>query len=117
MSMSVGTEPARRAPAASGEDATLAWLDALAGGTCTPEAFLSAMQEQFEEDRDEGWEVLSLLDQYYRRGKIKAEVFHSIKSSLEGMLLNGEEGVSLTARPPASVNVTAPAAPSKSAPK
>src|SRR5271163_726155 len=111
MSMSVGTEPARRAPAASGEDATLAWLDALAGGTCTPEAFLSAMQEQFEEDRDEGWEVLSLLDQYYRRGKIKPELFHSLKSRLEGLVLNADGGMVVTPiRPRASTPVAEPAA-------
>jgi serine/threonine protein kinase len=66
------------------------WLDALAGGTCTPEAFLNAVHEQGPGDSDEGWEVLSLLDQYYRRGKIKAELFHTLKSQLEGSALNGD---------------------------
>jgi len=59
------------------------WLDALAGGICTPEAFLNAVARQAQGDSDESWEILSLLDQYYRRGKIKAELFHTVKSRLE----------------------------------
>jgi hypothetical protein len=115
MSIGAGTGPARwTPPAPGGDDDALAWLDALAAGSCTPEAFLEAMHEQFDEDRDEGWEVLSLLDQYYRRGKIRAEVFHSVKSSLEGFVINGEQGAAASARPRASVNVTAPTPPSKS---
>jgi serine/threonine protein kinase len=77
---------------------------------CTPEAFLSAMHDQFQEGRDEGWEVLSLLDQYYRRGKIKAEVFHTLKARLEGSALNGNEHVTASVRPHTSTTVTAPAA-------
>jgi serine/threonine protein kinase len=71
--------------------APLVWLDALAGGTCTAEAFLKAVHEQAQGSSDESWEVLSLLDQYYRRGKIKAELFHTLKSHLEGLALNGNE--------------------------
>jgi len=90
--MSVGTEPARwPQPRTGSEDATLAWLDALAGGICTPEAFLVAMSEQTQGKQDEGWEVLSLLDQYYRRGKIKGEVFHALKTRLEGAALNKDK--------------------------
>ena len=56
--MSAGTEPAHwPQPRAGSEDATLAWLDALAGGICTPEVFLGAMRDQLEGRRDEGWEV------------------------------------------------------------
>ena len=90
--MSVGTESTRwPQPRTGSEDATLAWLDALAGGICTPEAFLVAMSEQTQGKQDEGWEVLSLLDQYYRRGKIKGEVFHALKTRLEGAALNKDK--------------------------
>jgi serine/threonine protein kinase len=95
------------------------WLDALAGGMCTAEAFLSAMHDQFQEGRDEGWEVLSLLDQYYRRGKIKAELFHTLKSRLEGSALNGDEDAAASVRPHTSTTtVTAPTAtpPKKASP-
>ena len=78
-------------PRSGTEGAALVWLDALAGGICTPEAFLNAVHEQTQGDSDESWEILSLLDQYYRRGKIKAELFHTVKSRLEGSALSDEE--------------------------
>jgi serine/threonine protein kinase len=93
--------------------ATLVWLDALAGGLCTPEAFLDAMREHFRGDPDEGWEVLSLLDQYYRRGKIKPEIFQTVKSQLEGSALNADEEPA--AAKPAPVRPVAAAAPAQPA--
>jgi len=81
------------------------WLDALAGGICTPEAFLNAVHEQAQGDSDESWEILSLLDQYYRRGKIKAELFHTVKSRLEGSALSGDEEVTADTRPHALTTV------------
>src|ERR1700688_680706 len=102
--MSARTDPAGwPQPRTAIEDAAIAWLDALAGGICTPEAFLNAMQEQFLRDRDKGWGILSLLDQYYRRGKIKPELFQILKSRLESSALNSDENV------PASVRSHVPA--------
>src|SRR6266404_5338929 len=90
--MTARTESASSIQPRSGtEGAALVWLDALAGGLCTPEAFLNAVHEQAQADPDETWEVLSLLDQYYRRGKIKAELFHSLKSRLGGSALGDQE--------------------------
>src|ERR1700726_4302741 len=98
--MSAGTEPARWSePRAGSQGATLTWLDALSSGACTPEAFLSAMRDQFQGDSDEGWEVLSLLDQYYRRGKIKAELFQTLKTRLESSALMVDEDMAARARP------------------
>jgi serine/threonine protein kinase len=113
--MTALTEPASwPQPRTNSEGAATAWLDALAGGICTPEAFLSAMHDQFQEGRDEGWEVLSLLDQYYRRGKIKAQLFHTLKSRLEGSALNRDAdasaNVTASVRPHSSTTVTAPSA-------
>jgi hypothetical protein len=103
--MGAQTEPASwPQPRTAIEDAAVAWLDALAGGICTPEAFLRAMHEQFQVDGDKGWGILSLLDQYYRRGKLKAELFHAVKSRLEGSVLNSDENM------PASMRHHAPAA-------
>jgi serine/threonine protein kinase len=89
--------------------ATLVWLDALAGGLCTPDAFLTAMRDDFHRDPDESWEVLSLLDQYYRRGKIKPEIFHSVKSQLEGSALNVEKDPLEATPAPAPAAAPAPA--------
>src|ERR1700680_281411 len=97
--MSAGTEPARWSePRAGSQGATLTWLDALSSGACTPEAFLSAMRDQFQGDSEEGWEVLSLLDQYYRRGKIKAELFQTLKTRLESSALMVDEDAVARAR-------------------
>ncbi len=121
--MSAGSEPAHWPPRAGNEDedATLAWLDALANGICRPEVFLGAMRDQVQGHRDEAWKVLSLLDQYYRRGKIKSEVFHSLKSSLEDAALSGEQSSARTsemhAEPQAPPQPQAPPPPPQSAPQ
>lgn len=109
--MNARTEPASwPQPRTAIEDVAVAWLDALAGGICTPEAFLNAMQDQFQADRDKGWGILSLLDQYYRRGKIKAELFHALKSRLEGAALNSDQNVAASGRPHAATAAVAPSA-------
>ena len=112
--MSAGTEPARWSePRAGSQGATLAWLDALSSGACTPEAFLSAMRDQFQGDSEEGWEVLSLLDQYYRRGKIRAELFQTLKTRLESSALMIDEDMAARQRSsaPAQRKVTPVARP------
>jgi serine/threonine protein kinase len=63
------------------------WLDALSRGACDQAAFLRAVQKLTEKSPEAGWESLSLLDQYYRRGKIKPEVFRSLKTQLGSQLL------------------------------
>jgi eukaryotic-like serine/threonine-protein kinase len=64
------------------ESAIKSWLDALASGAFNEAAFLRSVQERFGSDTEGGWEVLSQLDQYYRRGRIKVEVFQAVKSAL-----------------------------------
>jgi len=78
----------------------LVWLDALASGLCPPNAFLRAMQEQFQGDREGHWEVLSLLDQYYRLGKINAEVFQTVKSQLQDSALGTPDAAAARAAAP-----------------
>jgi len=103
----VGWQP----PRMGGEHATREWLDALSNGSCDQNTFLHAMQQQLRSDPDGSWEVLSLLDQYYRRGKIKAEAFLAIKSRLEGVALGANEDTAAGTEPPASAVVTAPVTP------
>jgi len=108
--MSAGSGPAQW-PSAGGEGPTLAWLDALSSGHCTPEAFLGAMRQRFHENVDGNWEVLSLLDQYYRRGKIKPEIFQTLKARLEDSALGADTDAPAAVRSPPKINVTAPTAP------
>jgi eukaryotic-like serine/threonine-protein kinase len=69
-------------PEIADESAIKTWLDALAIGACDEAAFLLYMQKRFASDADGNWEVLSQLDQYYRRGRIKTEVFQAVKRAL-----------------------------------
>jgi serine/threonine protein kinase len=76
-------------PKIADESAIKTWLDALAIGACDEAAFLQYMKKRFASDADGNWEVLSQLDQYYRRGRIKTEVFHTIKKALAESALGG----------------------------
>jgi hypothetical protein len=63
------------------------WLDALSIGSCDEATFLRAVQDLIRKAPDTGWDLLSLLDQYYRRGKLSLELFRTLKSQLESQLL------------------------------
>ncbi|HXI47936.1 MAG TPA: serine/threonine-protein kinase, partial [Steroidobacteraceae bacterium] len=76
-------------PKIADESAIKTWLDALAIGACDEAAFLQYMQKRFASDADGNWEVLSQLDQYYRRGRINTEVFHTVKKALAESALGG----------------------------
>ena len=87
-----GTEPVIKPPLGSDDgQAIREWLDALSSGRCSAETFLDEMEERSASDRETSWEVLALLDQYYRRGKIPLPVFRQIKSQLEGSALGTNE--------------------------
>lgn len=80
--------PAGVQPSEMTDDGTIkSWLDALAGGSCDAPAFLRAMRTRFSADPDGTFEVLSQLDQYYRRGRIEIETFKKIKTALAEMVL------------------------------
>jgi hypothetical protein len=101
----VGSRP----PQTADEDAVRVQLDLLANGGCDQTAFLQSMQQRFQLAPDGTWEVLSQLDQYYRRGKIKPEMFQAIKTALAESALG--QGSNAAAR------VTAPAALGEARPK
>ena len=99
-----------RPPPTGGEGSTIAWLEALSTGRCTAQAFLAAVRERFRENVDGNWEVLSLLDQYYRRGRIKLDIFQTLKAHLEDSVLGGEVSAPAPGRAPTRITVTAPSA-------
>ena len=51
------------------------WLDALAAEECDRAVMLRGVADVIAANREEGWELLALVDQYYRRKKISAEDF------------------------------------------
>jgi len=113
--MSAGTEQARQPQTRTGsEGAALVWLDAMVGGICTPETFLQVMREQYPQGDEDSWEIFSLLDQYYRRGKIQPELFQSLKRRLENSAL-GPETPPPAVKPQPVPKVSAKAAPAAAA--
>jgi serine/threonine protein kinase len=84
--------PARvRQPDLADEGVVKSWLDALSSGSCDAPAFLRLVRDRFGPDPEGTWEVLSQLDQYYRRGRIEIETFKTIKKALaESALGRGE---------------------------
>ena len=71
------------------------WLDALCAGTCDQDSFLRAVTELSRRTPDACWEVLSLLDQYYRRGKIAFELFQKLESHLQSVAVSAETKTSV----------------------
>jgi serine/threonine protein kinase len=86
------------------------WLDALARGACDEEAFLRAVQMLTRRSPEAAWDSLALLDQYYRRGKIKPDVFKRVKSRLGSQLLGPALDVELSVPLRRKVAPSAPAA-------
>ena len=86
--MNPGMRPVGVQPSDTAEEGTIKWwLDALASGSCDAPAFLRAMHGRFSADPDGTFEVLSQLDQYYRRGRIEIETFKKVKTALAEMVL------------------------------
>ena len=104
-------------PEGADENAIKSWLDSLANGSCDAEAFVRAMQNRFAADPDGTWEVLSQLDQYYRRGRIQSETFKKIKTSLAESVLGRSFGspaadnAAVRAAPPPRDTAVAPEVP------
>jgi Protein kinase domain len=80
--MSASTEPGADSSRTAGENSLRKQLDALATGKIDNATFLRTTLQRFRINSDESWEVLSLLDQYHRLGKIKADTFREIKTKI-----------------------------------
>ncbi len=89
-----------------------AWLDALSTSACDEQEFLGAVEKLSQRSAEAGWDALSLLDQYYRLGKIPSEVFGRLKSSLSSQLVGaGTNSGELSVPLPQRAEVDAQSAP------
>lgn len=87
-------------------------LDALSTGACDQSVFLKEVNEVLRSEPDEGWELLSLIDQYYRRGKLHADLFRSLNAHLQASLMGtARSGAERSPTPPAGVRAAADPAP------
>ena len=84
-------------PAAVAADAE-ALLDALAANRLTPDGFVDRVLECEVDDPEVAWEVLALLDQYFRRKRIDKDTFVGLKARLQRHSL-GARGDARPTRP------------------
>ena len=66
-------------------------LDAFVRGECNPGTFLQEVLCLSETTPDFVWDVLSLTDQYYRRGKLSVEMFETVRYGVERHLLRAPD--------------------------
>jgi hypothetical protein len=62
-------------------------LDAFVSGECSPDAFVREISVLCDATPDSAWDVLSLIDQYYRRGKLSADLFRTVRYRIERHVL------------------------------
>jgi hypothetical protein len=62
-------------------------LDAFVTGECSPDAFVHELFALCDATPDSAWDVLSLIDQYYRRGKLSADLFRTVRYRIERHVL------------------------------
>jgi hypothetical protein len=58
-------------------------LDAFVNGECGPEALAQELAAFCGTTPDSTWDVLSLIDQYHRRGKLPVALFQTVKQDIE----------------------------------
>ena len=78
------------------------WLDALAAGECDRAILLRGVADLIGANPEEGWELLALVDQYYRRSKIGTEDFHGLNAQLRALLIGRPPAVTATSLPNAA---------------
>jgi serine/threonine protein kinase len=72
------------------------WLDSLSTGACDEPAFLAAVNELVQKAPDDGWELLSLIDQYFRRGRIGADSYRNLKAHVQVLLMGPAERIDMS---------------------
>lgn len=114
--MDLLTEPVTAQPRTAAEARTANdWLDSFATGGCDQETFVRGVGALLERAPDTGWELLALIDQYYRRGKIDAAAFTSLKTHLQNLLM-GQTGTGEISVPLRHTRDTRTSAPPSAAP-
>jgi serine/threonine protein kinase len=80
--LTASTQPSGAGSTGAGEYSATKQLDALASGAIDTATFLRSTLQRFRFDSEESWEVLALLDQYHRLGKIPTNVFREVKVTI-----------------------------------
>jgi len=105
------------APQQMGSRTPREWLDALSRGTCDLDTFLRAMTDYFQLAPDGSWEIVALLDQYHRLGKIESTLFQHLKSRFQRVALGADmNGARRASPPPTQIEAAAAAVPEAASP-
>jgi hypothetical protein len=70
-------------------------VEALARGACSEEDFVAELWLLEQTAPDLPWEVVALLDQHYRRGLLRADIFRSTAAAITRRQLTAERQVPL----------------------
>jgi hypothetical protein len=76
-------------------------VDAFVSGECRLDTFVHELFELFDAQPDSAWDALSLIDQYYRRGKLSAELFRTVRHRIERRALDVPDSDLARGRPDA----------------
>lgn len=72
------------------------WVDALSANGCDQDGFVAGVGTLLSANPDAAWDVLALLDQYFRRGKLQALTFQAVKTRVARMALGSVPGANAT---------------------
>lgn len=112
--VSSATQPVRHVSLGEGRSyGAKEWLEALSIGACDEEAFFAGVGMLLQRTADAGWDLLALLDQYYRRGKFSLERFTTLNTRLRGVVM-GKRQTGPSSMPLPLVRDEPPALPSSS---
>src|SRR5476651_623554 len=74
------TELMSTAPTTAGQPTVLQCIDAFVAGNWDLDVLLHGLRADLRASPDNAWEILSVADQYFRRGKISSSAHGRIKS-------------------------------------
>src|SRR5580698_3633955 len=101
----IGKMPAP--PTVPGQPTALQCMDAFIAGNWDLEVLLDELQADLRDNPDNAWEILSVADQYFRRGKISSAAHGRIKSCV-GAAHGVADSLPANNRPQAKPPVAAP---------
>ncbi len=83
------------------------WAD----GKCDREALIQGVADTLDSSPDAGWELLALVDQYYRRHRIEAEDFRALNVRVQSLLMGAVQTAEVQQKTVATEQEAEPAPP------
>jgi serine/threonine protein kinase len=99
LAMTLDMEAETTQPTPTGDGRSyVEWLDDLSTGECSWEMVFRGVRESLVARPDDGYELLALVDQYFRRHRISAEEFHALNVHVQALLLGSPPVTETTVR-------------------